>query len=79
MERSVQALKVFSSFAVTSLALIYIPFLAASVDASVDTTEDSSKFNSGLVSSQNNLTKIEMTSEDAEYIQKIREHYALDS
>ena len=75
MERSVQALKVFSSFAVTSLALIYIPFLAASVDA----TEDSSKFNSGLVSSQNKLTKIEMTSEDAEYIQKIREHYALDS
>jgi hypothetical protein len=74
MEISVQALKVFGSFAVTSLALIYIPFLAASADAA----EESSKFSSGFLSSHNNLTKIEMTSEDAEYIEKIREHYALD-
>ncbi|MBW4532400.1 MAG: hypothetical protein KME09_00505 [Pleurocapsa minor HA4230-MV1] len=74
MERSVQALKVFSSFAVSTLALIYIPFVAASVDAA----EDSSKFSSGFLSSQNNSTKIEMTSEDAEYIEKIREHYGLD-
>jgi hypothetical protein len=73
MEKSLNVLKGFSSLAVASLALIYIPFIAASVDA----TEENSKLKSGFVSTQNNSAKIEMTSEDADYLETIRDHYNL--
>ncbi|GAB4554906.1 MAG: hypothetical protein Tsb0014_47660 [Pleurocapsa sp.] len=71
MEKSIRFLKVASSFAVASFAIITIPFVDVSAEAMETDTQSSSRF----LILQNNLTQIEMTPEDAEYIQKIREHY----
>lgn len=74
MEKSVKLLKVASSFVVASFAIIAIPF----VDTSAEAIETDIQSSSGFLTLQNNLTEIEMTPEDAEYIQKIREHYDYD-
>lgn len=72
MESSLYAFKAIKTLTVASFALIAVPFVNLSVEAG----EVDSKLKS--ISSQNNSTEIDMTPEDAEYIQKIREHYYFD-
>ena len=74
MDKSTSVLKSIGTLAVSSFALIAIPF----VSPSVESMEVDAKSNLSPTLSSNNLAEIEMTPNDAEYIQKLRDHYYYD-
>ena len=71
MEKSTLVLKSIGTLAISSFALIAIPF----INLPVESMEADSKSSSSSTLSPNNIVEIEMTSDDAEYIEKLRDHY----
>ena len=74
MEKSTLVLKSIGTFAVSSFALIAIPF----INLPVESMEVDSKTSLSSTLSPNNIAEIEMTPDDADYIQKLRDHYYYD-
>ena len=74
MEKSTLVLRSIGTLAISSFALIAIPF----INLPAESMEADSKSSSSSTLSPNNVAEIEMTSDDAEYIQKLRDHYYYD-
>ena len=74
MEKSTLILKSIGTLAISSFALIAIPFISPAVES----MEVESKSSLSQTFSPNNIAEIEMTPDDAEYIQKLRDHYYYD-